>query len=382
LIGGLQLALVGWGLFAGTLIDRHNRKHLFMVNNTAGAIVLASASAFGYFVTPGGMPVVVLGLVMATTYMIFSIHYPNLYAFLQELFPPSWYGRVYSMVEFQGQLTNAIGMAVGAMLLDGTESLPWWPADFHITAWPMHKIFLMNACTYAAALSIISLIRYQMRERGAIARQTVRERLRTGLRYLNRNRPLLAFGLCSYAIFFGTLTFYPVILPAYINDVLQAEGAYMGLSESVFALGALGMGTVGIGLSRWMARQNKIQMIMALLGIAVLMMAAMAVAPSTAMLLGMSVVFGLVNSGARIIRLTYILNIVPNEVIGRVNSTLSISNALARSLFILLIFPALALSGDALQSRWGIAVVALVNTLALLTMIRFYPRFDHQRAYG
>jgi predicted MFS family arabinose efflux permease len=246
----------------------------------------------------------------------------------------------------------------------------------------MHEIFLMNAGTYGGALSIVSLIRYRMRERPASAQQTIGQRLRTGLRYLNNNRPLLAFGLCSYAIFFGTLTFYPVVLPAYISDVLQATGAYMGLSESVFALGALSMGTVGIGLSRWMARRNKIHMIMGLLAVAVLMLAALGLAPSAAMLLAMSVIFGLVNSGARIIRLTYILNVVPNEVIGRVNSTLSISNALARSLFILLIFPTLAYTGEAVQSRWGIAVIAVVNTIALLVMLRFYHRFDHERAYG
>jgi hypothetical protein len=285
-------------------------------------------------------------------------------------------------VEFQGQLTNAIGMAVGAMLLDGTAELPWWPAGVQIEAWAMHEIFLMNAGTYGGALSIVSLIRYRMRERPASAQQTIGQRLRTGLRYLNNNRPLLAFGLCSYAIFFGTLTFYPVVLPAYISDVLQATGAYMGLSESVFALGALSMGTVGIGLSRWMARRNKIHMIMGLLAVAVLMLAALGLAPSAAMLLAMSVIFGLVNSGARIIRLTYILNVVPNEVIGRVNSTLSISNALARSLFILLIFPTLAYTCEAVQSRWGIAVIAVVNTIALLVMLRFYHRFDHERAYG
>lgn len=106
-----------WGVYAGTLIDRYNRKHLFLWMNTAGFTMLAGVTLWGF--THGQLGWLPVAMVFGTTVFIYNIHFPNLYAFAQEITPRADYGRVTSLLEIQGQLTFATAGAFAAILLKG-----------------------------------------------------------------------------------------------------------------------------------------------------------------------------------------------------------------------------------------------------------------------
>ena len=67
-----------WSLYSGTLIDKYSRKNVFLFLNVAGAIILLGTSCIGYF--SENMPSALVLLVFCSTMLIYSLHYPCLYA--------------------------------------------------------------------------------------------------------------------------------------------------------------------------------------------------------------------------------------------------------------------------------------------------------------
>jgi len=49
LFGGVTFANIFWGLYAGTLVDRFNRKQLFLTTNIIEGVVLLMVAAGGWF---------------------------------------------------------------------------------------------------------------------------------------------------------------------------------------------------------------------------------------------------------------------------------------------------------------------------------------------
>ena len=110
----------------------------------------------------GGIPVFLAGLVFATTFLTYNIHYPTLYAFAQEITEKKDYGRITSWLEIQGQLTSAAAGGLGAMLLNGIEggSVEWFgyaiSLPFSFEAWTLQQVFLLDASTYFLSFFIDS----------------------------------------------------------------------------------------------------------------------------------------------------------------------------------------------------------------------------------
>ena len=191
-----------WGTYAGTLIDRYNRKRIFQVMNLTDTVLLGLAALYG--ATTGEMPVLLLAGMAAATIFTYNIHYPNLYAFVQELFEPQYYQKVNSAIELQGQVTNFLGMLTGGFLLAGSASIPWWPEALAFTGWEMWEIFLLDACTYLASFFLISLIPYKPGAYMELSEGSLWKRTKEGFDYLRSDIPLLIFGMASHTIFFNT----------------------------------------------------------------------------------------------------------------------------------------------------------------------------------
>ena len=119
-----------WGLYAGTIIDRYCRKKIFIYTNIICGIVILSSSIYGFhndFIRHNfhfsylnidiQSPLVLL--VFGLTMFNYNIHYPNLYAFVQEITDKKNYGKINSYIEVQGQVTSMFAGAFAAILLSG-----------------------------------------------------------------------------------------------------------------------------------------------------------------------------------------------------------------------------------------------------------------------
>ncbi len=373
----VTLASMFWGLYAGTLIDRYNRKKIFLSLNVVDAFVLLGISAIGFYW--GGLPFALVATVYTATIFTYNIHFPNVYAFVQELFEPSMYSKVNSALEIQHQTTSFLGMMIGGFLLDGSPNWDWWPMWLQFEPWPLHQIFLMDGSTYVLAFLFISQIPYTPDPDKRVDRGAIAQRLKQGFAYLNDNRPILTFGIASYVVFFAMIVIIHVAMPIYVMDYLQEQAAVLSSFKGIYSLGAVAAGL--LGLSFLFKRGNLIRQVTFLVALGGILFWVLALTQSVWVTLMVAFVLGICNAATRILRITYLVRTVPNYVIGRVNAFFTVINVLMRVTFMgLLTLPFFSAdeNGDNIVYAMGLLGISLF--VAAVVLIVNFRRFDHRQA--
>ncbi len=370
--GLITFLTVFWGLFAGTLVDRFDRKSVFLINNAAEGFILLSVALYGF--VAGGLSVALIILAFASTIMGFYLHYPNLYAFAQEVSPVGAYTKVTSYIEIVGQTTNVLAGAMAALLLEGANidkavSLLGTTFTFSLTIdkWAMHEIFLMDGITYLISIALISFITYKPQKKRVIETGNIVKRMKTGLLYLKENPLIFTFGFFSYSIFVVLLVKLHALMPLYITHHLHEGGSIFGTMEVLYALGAL---SAGIFVGSLFSRFTTVGSVIFLLCTATVALWLSALTQSVPIFLGVGLLIGFANAGARVLRLSYLFRQVPNGIIGRVNSLFSITNVMLRVVFIMLFSATFFSVGSNITVAYGI-LGAFTAFSALMLIVRY-----------
>lgn len=332
----ITLVSMVWVIYAGSLIDRFKRKHIFMgLTAVCGLVVLATA-LFGF--ANGPLGVVPTLLVMSVTLLNFNLHYPSLYAFAQELADKTRYARIVSYLEIQGQATNVLAGAMAALLLGGIEANKGFyllgvevALPFSIKAWEMHEIFLLDALTYVVAFGLIAFIRYVPQTHYQPETGNALLRIRQGFDFLKKRPQLLWFGVFSYGVFVSVLVQDRILLPEYVRVQLQSAADVFASSDMLFALGALVSGVITRRLFGKISPIAGVSILM--IGLSVLYVS-MAFNHSLRYLFVFSFIYGYVNTGVRILRVTFLFHTVPNHIIGRLLSFFKVADTAMRAAFI------------------------------------------------
>ena len=167
---------IPWGVFAGALVDKYDRKKIMFAIQSFG-LLLVFSTAFSGFILQKDMLWMAM-VVYFSTVIAYNIHYPNLYAFAHEITEKENYSKITSWIEIQGQTSFAIAGAVGAILLEG-KVFGW---DFG--KWQLHEIFMLDAATYVAALFFLYKIQYEsLAERDTSVGHILRK-FKDGVNYL------------------------------------------------------------------------------------------------------------------------------------------------------------------------------------------------------
>lgn len=319
-----------WGVYAGTLIDRYNRKHVFMAINTGGLLSLSIITGIGFYT--GEMHWMAAAAVFATTVFIYNIHFPNLYAFAQEITPRKDYGRITSLLEIQGQVTFTLAGGIAAALMQGFDgdialfgTVIYFP--FKISAWKIEEIFLVNTIAYAITLFLISRINFVSVTDKTIDTSKLTTRLKTGFNYLRQHPLLFNFGNTSLLMFLTILVFGNYISGVYVKNFLHSGGAVYALSDMAFSIGSL---IAGILSARIFGEKNAIKGIIILALIAAAMYGFMMFNRVLWLFYAANFVIGASNASIRIQRVTYLFHHIPNHVIGRTNSVFFVCNVFLR----------------------------------------------------
>lgn len=326
---------LAWSPNAGALVDRFNRKEVFLTTNITEGLIISSVALWG--ILSGSLAAEAVILVFFITVLGYHIHYPNLYAFAQEITPSERYTAVASSLEVVGQATSIISGVIGAMLLEGgdytfsvpfTDGLIW---GFILPKWQIWEIFAMDGLTYGISIILILFIRYESIKERKVEKGSLLKRLKTGFRYLGNHPYIMIFALCAYAAFVNMLVMLHALLPSYIQHHLEADATLLGSHELVMATGALLAG----GFSKKLFKQlSEVQVVIIFLLLTAISYITLAVSDITVLFLFMGFLIGFANSGARVYRVSYVMSKVPNEVIGRTNSVITLGNTLLRALFI------------------------------------------------
>jgi MFS family permease len=367
-----------WGLYVGTLVDRYPRKNIFLLITLIGAFIIGSIAVSGFLL--GEVPMYLIGVVFCTTLFIYNVHYPTLYAFGQEISEKKNYGKMNSFIEVQGQATSVISGAFAAVLITGIDEQFLTTIglngiiNFKLKAWTIHEIFLMDACTYAIAFILILFIKYKPVTQEKIHLGSVFTRLKQGASFLKKHPLLFHFGLGSYAIFAMFLVHIHQLMPIYINDHLEANSAVYAGAKMLYALGAM---LSGIGI-RWVFKNtNTVKAIIIMMFLSFIVFELLTFSESSAVLVFVCFVLGLTNAGTRVLRITYLFNHVPNNIIGRTGSVFQTLNVLIRFLFITLFSLTFFTKED--NITWAYFILGLFIFISILPLLIYYKRLIKMR---
>ncbi|MFT6684894.1 MAG: DHA3 family macrolide efflux protein-like MFS transporter [Bacteroidia bacterium] len=313
-----------WGPYAGILIDRYDRKKVMLSIQTVGMLSVFSIAALGWYWQ--NTTLWMAAAIMIITKLIYNIHYPNLYAFAQEITEKSKYGTISSAIEVQGQTTFILSGAIAAFLMEGQF------LSFSFEAWPMHEIFMLDAATYILGFVLLSSIRYE----SLIVRNTNSDagfatRLQEGFTYLQSKPLILLFGAVAGFVFATILVCSFYTMPIFIDKFLNGTKSVYGFTEASFALGSMLSGF----LILFIFPKNKLTLgIISLSLIAAVMYFFIGFNTEFIYLYIAYAFIGFANSGIRVMRTTYIFSVIDNNLIGRTGSAFTVINALIRIVFI------------------------------------------------
>lgn len=358
-----------WGVYAGTLIDKYPRKSIFIWFSMLGGILLLLASASGYIL--GTVPIIMVVIVFSATWYYNNIYFPTLYAFAQEVCEAKDYGKVNSFLEIQSQAITIVSGGVAAMLLQGlyVDSFNLFgttiPFHLHITPWSLSSIFLTDGITYFIAVLLIMRIRYTPHTDKYHEEGTIMERLKTGSKFLKEHPSLLIFGVCSLSIFVVVLTHVILLMPIYTKNHLNASAGVYAMMDVYYAIGAL---LAGVGIRQLFRNTSTVKAILILMVVTIAILLVTAFTRSSLIFFAFSFVFGITNAGTRVLRITYLFHHVPNQVIGRVNSTLNVMSVMCRILLSAIFSFAFFLRGDnIIWTYFFSAIFILINMLLMST---------------
>ncbi len=358
----LTFFVMFFGLYAGTLVDKFSRKNNFLVTSLVCGILIFMIAAVGYW--QGELSSIWVIAVFAITMLNYNIHYPTLYAFGQEISSPHQYNKVNSNIEIVGQSTSILSGGFAAVLLDGFD-FSVFNKTFHIHAWHIYDVFMMDAITYFMAAILIYFIPYVPVEKVSDINEGIAARLRKGFTYLNQHRAIFIFGVCSYLVFAMLLVEIHAVLPTYIKQHLQKKGYVFALADTIYAVGAL---SAGLFVSKVFQKTSLVKAIILLtLGVVGIFFWAFAT-KSVLVIYTISLILGFCNAGIRVLRLTYLFTVIPNQIMGRVGSIFNLINVLIRSLFIFAFSQAFfTISNNIIYTY---AIMALFLLLAAIMLMR------------
>lgn len=327
--GCLTVLILFWGLYAGTLVDKYSRIKVFVYANLIQFLVLVCVTLVGY--SEKELADGWVFLVLAISFLGFNIHYPNMYAFIQEMSEEDEYPKVSSAVEIIGQTTSVVSGGLAALLLEGGIWDLGFLGNVEIKRWELWEIFGFDAFTYIVSILLISSIRYVPLTFRKIETGSILLRLKSGFYFLFHNRRIFAIGLFTYCVFACVMVQIYTLLPVYVSHYLKESGSVFATSDMLFAVGAL---LAGVLVSRFLKPNNLLYYLPIFMALNAAAYLGAYVSDQVMPFFVVCFFFGFSNSATRIARISYLLTNVPNYLLGRVNSIFLVCNILERSLLI------------------------------------------------
>ncbi len=326
-----------WVPYAGTFVDRFDRRKIFLVLTLVIGTLVGSIAAMGHI--HQGLPWFLVAAVFMLTFFNYNIHYPNLYAFVQEITEPKYYNQITSAQEIVGQVATMTAGAGSALLLEGAINGTVMVFGFHLKLpfsfepWTIYEIFTLDAATYFLAFLIISMIRYVPVAHRAPEPGKILDRLKTGWNFLKTHPGITVFGIASHGIFVTVLLSGFYLFPLYVKNHLGAAGDVYATLDIYYGLGAIAAGF----LVHQLFRKTGIPLAISLLSlVCATSYFFLGISHSLLILFLIAFITGICNAGSRVLRVTYLFSHIPNQVFGRSNGIFTMINIGFRIFFLLL----------------------------------------------
>lgn len=281
----------------GNLIDKISRKKLLLTSNIASFIMLLFFSTIGFVGLSYEVWHYIIIYIIGSLY--YTVFFPTMFALNQEIFHKDQYKTLNGTMEVQGQLSSVIAGALASILL---------------IKWDLHYILLLNVFAYIAAIYLYIKIPY-VRFKNSNTKEISKSKGTEGLTYMLKRPAMFLFLFFSIMPFIGVMiTNY--LFPVYLADVLKASGSFYGIQSMVYGVGAVIAGIIVPIIARKLGDEKTIVYSVITYTIAI----SFIVIANIPFFLSLMFFIALGNSGARVARNSFLMDRIPNEIIGRVDS--------------------------------------------------------------
>ncbi|WP_277584633.1 MFS transporter [Psychrobacillus antarcticus] len=299
--------------FIGNLVDKVSRKKLLIISEIVCFSLLSIFSLIGFIGLSYEIWHYTIIYIIGSLY--YTIFYPTMFALNQEIFTKDQYKSLNGTMEVQGQLSSMIAGALASILL---------------MKWDLHYILLLNTISYGAAIYFYLKLPY-VRLSIEKTEKDVKSQASEGIRYMLARPSVFIFLLFSFMPFIGVmLTNY--LFPVYLVDVFKADASVYGIEGMIYAIGAIIAGVFVPTLSSKFGNEKTI-----IFGVLVYTIAiSLIVFVDLPVYLSLMLFLAIGNSSARVARNSFLMDQIPNNIIGRVDSLFRTLGLLIRILLLAL----------------------------------------------
>jgi MFS family permease len=329
---------------AGVVADRYNRKHILIVTDITRAVTV-----LGFFLVSQPQHLWLLYFLTAIQLGISGFFFPTRNAILPDLVSDRELGAANALSSTTWSVMLALGAALGGIMSG---------------IWGIYPAFVIDALTFVLSAFFIFRVNYQDSPHLEPSEKSIRRGLRQyleGLRYLHRHVDVLAISLhkAASALFVSGFQVVQVIITESIFTMGEAGGISLGL---MFAVAGVGTGIGPILARRFTGDRDPDLRLVIILGYGLASLGLMITAPLTSFPM---VLFGTFLRGAGggiiwVFSTQLLMQLVPNQVRGRVFST-------EFSIFTLTSAIGASVAGAALDSALGIA--GTIGWMAAFTLL-------------
>lgn len=325
--------------FIGGLVDKVSRKKLLIISEIICFALLFMFSLIGFMGLSYEIWHYTIIYMIGSLY--YTIFYPTMFALNQEIFTKDQYKSLNGTMEVQGQLSSVIAGALASVLL---------------MKWDLHYILLLNTISYGAAIYFYLKLPY-VRLSIEKTEKDIKTQASEGLRYMLARPFVFIFLLFSFMPFIGVmLTNY--LFPVYLVEILEADASVYGLEGMIYAIGAVIAGIFVPILSSKFGNEKTI-----IFGVCVYTIAiSFIVFVNLPVYLSLMLFLAIGNSSTRVARNSYLMDHIPNQIIGRVDS-------LFRTLGLFMRILLLALFTEMVSSELIIYCFIVLSGILMLSLI-------------
>jgi MFS family permease len=284
--------------FAGTLIDKWNRKTIILWANIIRAVLLLLIT--GAFVWTG-FRIEYLYAFAIINGMGWALYMSASRSLVQELLLPE-------KDLIHGNSLIEISLQVGMFMAGALSGILYKYIGFEV-------ILLLNALAFIVSSFFLSRVQYT-----PIPVENDEESFygtfKNGIRYLADRPYIFLLGIVSIIPLVCTMV-YNVVLPGYVSTAVKGDSVVFGLSDMFYGIGGLLSGFIAAPLASKISQNGTILLFFL---ISILNLLAVAFNSTILLLYFGSVLIGLTNSSLRILMTTTLMESVSKSYMGRATS--------------------------------------------------------------
>ncbi len=331
-LGLLTFLGLFWGLYAGVLVDKINRKKILLNINLISSLVFLLVGTSHMFLKVNNEVLIFLAFGCCSFY--YMIFFPNLYALAQELTNKKNYIKINSIIEIQSQTISVLAAVMCGILISGSQTyFNYFNLDLlWLNQWHIGEVFLLNGILYLSSYLILFSMDYQYKDnRKKQPINNVIIEIKNSIIFLKKHKIILLYGVCSQIIFAFLIVELFTLLPLFVKNCLNESLVIFSLADVTYCVGAIVSGIITIQILKKIHTIDFTILLIIITGYSFL---AMIMIQKLIVFFIASFIIGITNASARITRMSYFFERIPNHLIGRTNTIFNSINSIIRNILI------------------------------------------------